>query len=240
MRRNPNEKFVFHRISRLYSEISFVDKYKGETVASAELSLMSTLAAPHSDTLEQVVEALLTAIEARDMKMRRHSERVARYSDQIAELMGLDDAAREQLQFGSLLHDIGNIGIPDSILLKPSGLTAWEFDEMKLHTIIGEQICRSLPSLSGALIFMRSHHEKLDGSGYPDALKGEEIPVAVRILSVTDVYDTLRCERAYREAFTHEQAIEILEKEVERGWWDAEIVDHLRHVIAPESDFVPV
>jgi len=195
---------------------------------------------PSPDTLPQIVEALLTAIEARDMNLRRHSERVARYSLQIAEGLDLGEFPIPVLELGALLHDIGNIGIPDSILLKPSGLTAWEFDEMKLHSIIGEQICRPLASLKPALPLVRNHHEKLDGSGYPDALRGDQLPIALRILSVTDVYDTLRCERAYRDAFTHEEAVKILSDEAIRGWWDAELVKRLADLTAPLSDFAPV
>lgn len=197
-------------------------------------------ATPSPDTLEQIVEALMTAIEARDYKLRRHSERVAKYSGQVAEGLGLDAATLKMLTYGCLLHDIGNIGIPDSILLKPSGLTAWEFDEMKLHSIIGEQICRPLRSLEEILPLIRNHHEKLDGSGYPDGLRGEDIPVSLRILSITDVYDTLRCERAYRDAFTHEEAISILREEAKRGWWDETIVNRLADLTAPQSDFAPV
>lgn len=190
--------------------------------------------------VEGMVEALLTAIEARDMKLRRHSERVTSYACQIAESLGLSEEERESLTIGALLHDIGNIGIPDSILLKPAGLTSWEFDEMKLHTIIGQQICRPIDALLPALPFIRSHHEKLDGSGYPDQLKGDQIPLAVRLLSVTDVYDTLRSERVYRDSFTHEQSIAILTQEVRRGWWDSEIVNQLTYIVAPESDFALV
>ena len=207
---------------------------------SAFSEVSSPLSFSSADALEAIVESLMTCIEARDATLRRHSERVARYSDHVALALGLDAEARHQLALGSLLHDIGNIGIPDSILLKPTGLTTWEFNEMRLHPIIGEQICRPLPGLIPALPLVRSHHEKLDGSGYPDGLKGDEIPLVVRLLSVTDVYDTLRCERAYRDAFTHEQALEILEGEAARGWWDAEIVASLENVTAPESDFAPV
>ena len=182
----------------------------------------------------------MTAIEARDMKLRRHSERAADFADQIAVQMNFSDADRQTLKWGCLLHDIGNIGIPDSILLKPTGLTAWEFDEMKLHTIIGEQICRPIEALAPALPLIRSHHEKLDGSGYPDAIGGDEIPLMVRVLSVCDVYDTLRIERVYRDAFTHEQALEILRKEVERGWWDAKVVEHLESVASHENSFAMV
>ena len=199
-----------------------------------------TLTAPSVISLDAVVETLMTAIEARDMKLRRHSERVADFADQIAVKMDLDDDVRQTLKWGCLLHDIGNIGIPDSILLKPTGLTAWEFDEMKLHTIIGEQICRPVEALAQALPLIRSHHAKLDGSGYPDELSGDEIPLAVRILSVCDVYDTLRIERVYRDAFTHQQALQILRKEVERGWWDAEVVEHLESVASHENSFAAV
>ncbi len=194
---------------------------------------MSALAVPTlTDSLAAAVEALMTAIEARDADLRRHSERVARYAVQVARGLDFDDLAHQQIYLGSLLHDIGNIGIPDSILLKPSGLTSWEFDEMKLHGIIGETICRPIPDLFPALPLIRSHHEKLDGTGYPDGLSGDKIAVAVRVLSVTDVYDTLRCERAYRDAFSHDQAIEILQQEAQRGWWDPQIVARLADLTA--------
>lgn len=207
---------------------------------SAFSEISSLLSFTSTEPVEALVESLLTCIEARDSTLRRHSERVARYSDHIALAFDLDTESRQQLVLGALLHDIGNIGIPDSILLKPTGLTTWEFNEMRLHPILGEQICRPLAALAPALPLVRSHHEKLDGSGYPDGLKGDEIPLIVRVLSVTDVYDTLRCERAYRDAFTHAQALEILEGEAERGWWDSEIISRLANVTAPESDFVPV
>jgi putative two-component system response regulator len=197
-------------------------------------------ATPVTTTLEEIVESLMTAIEARDAELRRHSERVSRYAGEVGVALGMDTTALSQLQLGAMLHDIGNIGIPDSILLKPSGLSAWEFDEMKLHCIIGESICRPLETLAPALPLIRSHHEKLDGSGYPDALRGDELDLGMRILSVTDVYDTLRSERAYRDAFTHEKAIEILREEATRGWWDNEVVSRLADLTAPSSDFIPV
>ena len=202
--------------------------------------MSSTLTALPNETLDAIVETLMTAIEARDMKLRRHSERAADFADQIAVKMDLDDETRRILRLGSLLHDIGNIGIPDSILLKPTGLTSWEFDEMKLHTIIGEQICRPIEALAPVLPLIRSHHEKLDGAGYPNELSGDEIPLSVRILSVCDVYDTLRIDRVYRDAFTHEQALEILRKEVERGWWDGDVVECLETIAANDQNFAIV
>ena len=178
-----------------------------------------------TDSVERIAAALLTAAEAKDFRIRQHSERVARYSLELAEKLGLDEADRHFLNLGALLHDIGNIGIPDSILLKPTGLSEWEFEEMKMHPLIGAQICKPVPALAGALPLIRSHHEKLDGSGYPDSLRGDAITPAMRILAVVDVYDTLRCDRAYRSAFAHDDAMEILRKEVGKGWWQADIVE---------------
>ena len=192
------------------------------------------------DSVEPIVQALLTAAEAKDFRIRAHAERVARYAVEVAEILGLDETLRHNLRLGALLHDIGNIGIPDSILLKPSGLADWEFEEMKMHPLIGVQICKPLPSLAGALPLIRSHHEKLNGSGYPDGLKGDAIPLSVRILAVVDVYDTLRSDRAYRRAFAHDDAMEILRKEIEKGWWQKDIIEILGEMPTPQSDFSPL
>jgi putative two-component system response regulator len=193
-----------------------------------------------TEAFTRVIESLLRTQEAKDLKLRRHSERVAKFALQLSEQLQLSTEECDALRYGALLHDIGNIGIPDSILLKPSGLTQMEFDEMKLHPIIGQQIVRPLAGAEVVCSLIRSHHEKLDGSGYPDGLSDEEIPLLVKVLSVVDVYDSLRGERSYRDAFTHETAIEILQQEVGRGWWDAALVDLMIHLKVPESDFAPV
>ena len=111
---------------------------------------------------------------------------------------------------------------------------------MKLHPIIGEQICKALVSIAPLRPIIRSHHEKMDGSGYPDGLRGDEIAPFVKILSVADVYDSLRCERAYRSAYGHDEALKILQEEAARGWWNAETVEFLAHMNVPDSDFAPV
>lgn len=211
-------------------------------IVSASIFTANTMTSPikEQDTVSAIAQALLTAAEAKDFRIRSHSERVARYSLEMAERLGLDETARHYLNLGALLHDIGNIGIPDSILLKPSGLSDWEFEEMKMHPLIGVQICKPVSSLAGALPLIRSHHEKLNGSGYPDGLKGDAITPAMRILAVVDVYDTLRCDRAYRDAFAHDDALGILRKEVDKGWWQGEIVEMLSELSAPQTDFVPL
>lgn len=195
---------------------------------------------PAADSFENIIQALLMAMEARDIKLRRNAERISKFAVQISDQLGLEENERDLLYYGALLHDIGNLGIPDAILLKPSGLTEWEFEEMKLHSIIGEQICRPLRTADALRPFIRSHHEKLDGSGYPDGLRGEEIPRLVRILSVLDVYNSMRSERAYRDALTHEQATTELRREAERGWWEGELVDLVADLTATDADFAPV
>jgi putative two-component system response regulator len=192
------------------------------------------------DSIESIVYALSSAIEAKDFRIRRHSERVAKYTSQLSEKLALGPEDSTILRSGALLHDIGNIGIADSILLKPGGLSDWEFEEVRMHPIIGEQICKPLRTMAPILPLIRSHHEKLNGSGYPDGLKGDEIPLLVRVLAIADVYDTLRSDRAYRGAFGHAQAIDILQEEVARGWWQQDLVDLMASVSAPQGDFAPV
>jgi HD-GYP domain-containing protein (c-di-GMP phosphodiesterase class II) len=196
------------------------------------------------DQAEAIVVSLANALEAKDFRLRRHSDRVAGYALQLADKLGLSEKDKQTLYHGSILHDIGNIGVADSILLKPSGLSDWEFEEVRMHPKIGETICKPCSTLQDVLPLIRLHHEKMDGSGYPDALKGDEIPLLVRILAVADVYDTLRCDRAYRGAFGHEETVDILRHEVTRGWWQADIVEMLATITTPQvnisldADFV--
>jgi putative two-component system response regulator len=192
------------------------------------------------DGIEAAVAALACALEAKDFRLCRHSERVANHVVQIGEKLNLSAFDLELLRHGAMLHDIGNIGIADSILLKPDALSDWEFEEVRMHHIIGETICRPLKSLTPVLPLIRSHHEKINGSGYPDSLVGDRIPLMVRILSVADVYDTLRSDRAYRGAFGHDAAVDILREEAQKGWWQAEIVEILANLTAPRTDFLTI
>lgn len=211
-------------------------------INTSDKTVKTDQSTPHreQDGLTNIVEALSSALEAKDSRLRRHSERVANYVAQLALKLDLSPEERVTLHNGAMLHDIGNIGIADSILLKPGGLSDWEFEEVRMHPIIGEQICRSLPSLKNLMPLIRSHHEKIDGSGYPDGLRGDEIPLLVRVLSIADVYDTLRSDRAYRGAFGHEDSMEILRQEAEKGWWQSDLVELMQDLSAPQKDFAPV
>jgi putative two-component system response regulator len=124
-----------------------------------------------------------------------------------------------------VVHDIGKIAIPDSIILKPSSLTPDEWKLMQQHPVIGERICAPLRSFRSVLPIIRHHHEKFDGSGYPDGLAGEAIPVTARVLQVVDVYDALTTVRPYKPAFSITDALQTMKQEVARGWWDRQIFE---------------
>lgn len=149
-------------------------------------------------TFLRTLESLATALEARDEYTRGHSQRVCEMSIMIGEKMGLGPDALEELRVGTILHDIGKIGVPDAILNKRARLTDEEFAVMKTHPVIGYEICRPLMLSEGVLMIIRNHHEKLDGSGYPDGLKGGELPLSLRIVCVADAFDAMSSRRPYR------------------------------------------
>jgi len=138
--------------------------------------------------------------------------------------MSLDQSALAALYRGGYLHDVGKVGIPDSILFKPGKLTAQEWVVMRSHPVRGEEICRHLKSLGPILPIIRHHHERWDGSGYPDGLRGQQIPLLARIVQVADIYDALTNPRPYKQAFSSEEAIGVIEEETARGWRDPEVV----------------
>ncbi|HLH38276.1 MAG TPA: HD domain-containing phosphohydrolase [Bryobacteraceae bacterium] len=179
------------------------------------------------DSLEEaetILFALAQSVEHRDKYTGMHCERLASYSIALGRALGLPRQDQLALYRGGYLHDIGKIGIPDSILFKRGLLTDEEWQAMRLHTIRGEEICRPMKTLAPVLPIIRSHHERWDGTGYPDRLAGEEIPLLARILQVADIYDALTTARPYKPAFTHQHAVEIMLEEARRGWRDPELV----------------
>ncbi|HEU4594544.1 MAG TPA: HD domain-containing phosphohydrolase [Pyrinomonadaceae bacterium] len=175
-------------------------------IEKANQERISTLEKAH----RQTIEALAVAINAKDEVTHEHVLRVQIYSAGVARLLGCDDAEIEALRAGALLHDIGKIAVPDYILNKPGKLTAAEFDRMKLHTVAGAQILSRVEFPYPVAPVVRSHHERWDGRGYPDGLKGEEIPLTARILSVVDCFDAVREDRQYRKGMTREEAINFI------------------------------
>jgi len=173
---------------------------------------------------ESILFALAQAIEQRDAYTAGHCERLAGYSVAIGMALGLPRTQLLALHRGGFLHDIGKISIPDAILHKPGSLTAEEWALVKRHPIKGEEICSEMKSLRPVLPIIRSHHERWDGSGYPDGLRGNQIPLVARILQISDIYDALTTARPYKPALPPEEALGILTEEAKRGWRDPELV----------------
>jgi putative two-component system response regulator len=184
---------------------------------------------------EKVILTLAKMIDARDPHTAGHSGRVAEYADRIGELMGLDAPTRDEMRRGALFHDLGKIVIPDAILRKPGQLTPEERDVVQEHPVVGHELLSSMRTMRQALPIVYHHHERLDGSGYPDGISGSAVAMSIRIVTVADVFDALRSERSYRGARSIETAFEILNDGVERGWWDPDVVEAARVVFGGAS-----
>ena len=180
-----------------------------------------------TDELENVEVVLFTlalGVEARDPYTEDHCNRLSIYASNLGRHLKLDEESVTALKRGGVLHDLGKISIPDEILKKGADLTPEEWEIMKQHPIIGENICKPLKSLRRVLAIIRSHHEHWNGSGYPDGLRGHDIPLLARILQVVDVYDALRTERPYKPALGHDESRRTMEEESRAGLWDRELV----------------
>ncbi len=176
------------------------------------------------DPTESILFALAQAVEQRDTQTAGHCERLAFIAVAIGMAMGLDRPKLLTLYRGGYLHDVGKVGIPDSILYKPGKLTAEEWITMRSHTTRGEEICRPLHSLRPVLPIIRHHHERWDGGGYPDGLCGDQIPLLARIVQIADIYDALISVRPYKPALSQAEALQIMRDETGMGWRDPEIM----------------
>jgi len=178
------------------------------------------------DSLEEaetILFALAQAIEQRDPYTGGHCERLSHYAVELGSALGLPRPQLLALHRGGFLHDIGKISIPDAILFKQGRLTDDEWIMMRSHTTSGEAICRPMKNLAPVLPVIRNHHERWDGSGYPDGLRGEEIPLLARILQIADIYDALTTARPYKAALSTREALDVLSAETRRGWRDPEL-----------------
>jgi len=164
-----------------------------------------------SGPTEAVLLSLAKVVEQRDNHTAGHCERLAFSGVALGVAMRLDSRHLLSLYLGGYLHDVGKVGIPDSILFKPGKLSASEWETMRTHPVRGEEICRPLKSLQPVLPLIRYHHERLDGTGYPDGLSGDQIPLLARVLQVVDIYDALTNPRPYKQAYARPKALEILE-----------------------------
>lgn len=176
------------------------------------------------DHAEKVLFSIARTVESRDPDTGDHCERLVVRGKAFGEFLELSRPEVRDLMWGGYLHDIGKVGIPDAILLKQGKLIPEEWEVMKQHVLIGEKICQPLRTMRGVIPIIRHHHERWDGSGYPDGLIEDEIPYLAQVFQVIDIYDALTSERPYKRAFSPEEALDIMAQETEKGWRNAKLV----------------
>lgn len=187
------------------------ENYLEELVRQRTQEVKQALASLEA-TYRSTLKALTTALDTRDSETHGHSERVVRFSLRLGRELGLDSAEMASLEYGALLHDIGKVGVPDAILRKPAGLTEDEWSQMRLHPLHGKQILKGVKFLEGASLVVEQHHEKWDGSGYPQGLAGEQIDLKARIFAVADTFDAIMSDRVYRKGNTYDKAVAELRR----------------------------
>jgi putative two-component system response regulator len=227
-----------HRENRLQGIAAGADDFLTKPVdieqllARAHSALRLKALLDHLEEAENVLGSLANAVEAKDAYTRGHSDRVARLAETLARDAGLDAETCRNVRRAGLIHDIGKIGTPSDYLYKPGPLTSEEMSVMRQHPVIGFTICQPLRTLAPLLPLIRGHHERLDGTGYPDGLRGEGIPRVLRCLTVADIFDALTSVRAYRDASPATKALAILDEEARAGLWDGDIVALLARATA--------
>ncbi len=194
---------------------------------SMELELLKERSRHEEQHLKEFMLTLAQVIDMKSSYTREHSDRTAHVAGRIAERLGLSTAEVDRITLGARLHDIGKIGVPDCILDKPGPLTPDEVEIMRTHPGRGAELCTCISCLTPIVPMVRWHHENLDGSGYPDGLRGNQIPVDARIVRIADYWDAITSHRSYRSPMETSKAISVIEEECECGRLDCEIVRHL-------------
>jgi len=187
------------------------------------------------DSAESAFVALALTIEARDPYTNGHCERLSRTAVNLGRMLGLGDEDLHALHRGGYLHDIGKVGVPDSVLLKPGPLTAEEFALMRRHPEIGDTMCAPLQSLRTVRPIILSHHERIDGSGYPGGLKGDQVPLLAQIVGIVDVYDALTSQRPYRAALSRDEAIKFIVEDTHAGRFNPAYVEAFFETLTPAA-----
>jgi putative two-component system response regulator len=187
------------------------------------------------DHAERVLFSIARTIERRDPNTGDHCERLVTLSKAFGEYLNLPRNEIRDLMWGGYLHDIGKIGIPDSVLLKTDKLSPDDWQVMRQHVLIGEQICQPLRTMRGVLPIIRHHHERWDGSGYPDGLAGDEIPYLVQIFQLIDIFDALTNERPYKRAYSEAESLRLMAEETAKGWRNPELMDKFIRFIGAKA-----
>lgn len=206
-----------------------------ELVARVRSLLRIKRYADELERAETVLFALARSIEGKDPYTEGHCERLSVYAAKLAQKLGFPEEEVVALRRAGIVHDVGKVAVPDAILLKKGPLEPEEWVVMKQHPIVGDRICAGLKSFRLVLPVIRHHHEKLNGTGYPDRLKGEAIPRTARALQIVDVFDALTTKRPYKAALPHDQALEIMRQEVAKGWWDPAYFEAFAGLVGEEG-----
>ncbi|MEP7118583.1 MAG: HD domain-containing phosphohydrolase, partial [Acidobacteriota bacterium] len=177
------------------------------------------------ESAESVIVSLALTVEARDAYTDGHCDRLSSYATALGRALGLSRDELSALKRGGLLHDVGKVGIPDAVLLKEGRLTNDEYELVKQHSVIGERLCSGLRSLAGVRPIIRQHHERLDGSGYPDGLKGHDVSLLAQIIGVVDAFDAMTTDRPYRASLGLDRALDELRRDAARGAMDRALVE---------------
>ncbi len=214
----------------------FVSKpYDGiELLARVHASVTKKRLTDRLDDTESVLFALARMVEAKDANTRDHCDRLAHMAVVFGRDLGCTYEELQALRRGGVLHDIGKLGVPDAILLKQGPLDAAEWAAMKQHPVIGAQLCSPLHTMHRTLEIVRHHHEKWDGTGYPDRLAGTGIPFLARVFQLLDVYDGLSNERPYKAALPRDEVVAIMEQETADGCWDPELMERFLRIVAEQ------
>jgi putative two-component system response regulator len=214
-----------------------------ELVARVRAAASKKRVTDQLDSAESMLFALARMVEAKDEGTGDHCSRLEHIAEVFGKELGFSSQELLALRRGGVLHDIGKLGIPDSILLKKGPLTDEEWHIMRQHSAIGSRLCSGLKSMKLTVPIIHHHHERLDGGGYPDGLKGADIPLLARVFQIIDIYDALASDRPYKKAFPVEKIIAIFEEETEKGWRDPELVsvfltllrNHPQDLLLPEQ-----